>query len=98
MAWTLDKSHADFRRWDILNEREQRNWDSFQNAIRNKGAHPRTAAEQLGTVGGRANADYKCLGGDQYQIRLSKDHRATFRVMPAGQGGTVFVLQVGGHT
>jgi hypothetical protein len=99
VAWTIDKSRANFKRWDILDESERQIWDMFQNIIRSTGKHPRTAAEQIGSVGGAANAGYKRINnGDQYQIRLSNDHRATFRVVPAGSGGTVIVLQVGGHT
>ena len=71
MAWTLDKSSADFRRWNILTAHEMQIWDAFQNEIRSQGVHPHTAAEDLGKVGGKQNAGYESLTGIQYQIRLS---------------------------
>ncbi|MBX3276287.1 MAG: hypothetical protein KF729_38900 [Sandaracinaceae bacterium] len=89
MTWSLDKSSADWSRWHRLTPTEQRKWDSFQNAV-SRGSDPQSAASLLGA------ADYKCLAGDQYQIRLSQKNRATFRVDRGTQ--TVTVLQVGGHT
>lgn len=95
MPWTLDKTHASFSNWFTMNQSERDNWDTFQNAV-NQGLHPASAAARVGTVAHKANADYKCLTGDQYQIRLSYNNRATFRVIESTQ--TVVVLQVGGHT
>ena len=87
--WTLDKTGADWSRWSQLTPSEQRKWDIFQNAV-SRGRDPRSAASSLGAV------DYKCLAGDQFQIRLSQHNRATFRV--DGAAHVVRVLQVGGHT
>src|SRR5918911_570886 len=98
MPWNLDKAGADWSTWNILTQSERGNWDTFQNAIAHEHLHPAAAADRVGTVAHKPRADYKCLRGDQYQIRLSYSHRATFRVIEAGTGGTVKVLQVGGHT
>ena len=89
MPWTVDKSNADFSMWDDLTQAEQNHWDEFQNAIANEGMHPKDAASTW-------DSNYKCLQGDQYQIRLSRGSRATFQVDTDGQ--IVTVLQVGGHT
>lgn len=96
MAWTIDKSHVDWSRWDSLPADAKQNWDTFQNAIYHDGLHPAEAAARVGVVAHRARADYKCLYGDQYQIRLSYSDRATFRVDESTF--SVTVLQVGGHT
>lgn len=101
MAWTLDKEGADFTKWKTLNKTEQTNWDTFQNAVANDHVHPAEAAARVGKVAHKDRADYKCLSGDQYQIRLSGSSRATFRVIQSAKdktSGTVKVLQVGGHT
>ena len=101
MPWTLDKNGANFKNWERLNDTEKGNWDTFQNAVANEGVHPAEAASRLGTVAHKARADYKCLAGDQFQIRLSGSHRATFRVMENARdktSGVVQVLEVGGHT
>lgn len=96
MVWTLDKSHVSWHRWDALPADAKRNWDTFQDAIHNDGLHPSQAAERVGLVAHRQRADYKCLIGDQFQIRLSYSERATFRVDESTH--TVTVLEVGGHT
>jgi hypothetical protein len=86
--WRLDKTRARFSR--DLTFAEQQTFDTFQNAIQHHGMHPKDAAKQAG------DTNYKCLAGDQYQIRLSQGNRATFRVHTTGK--TVEILQVGGHT
>lgn len=96
MPWTLDKTHAQFSNWSSLSEEEKGNWDKFQNWIHHSGLHPAEAASRVGTVAHRARMDYKNLFGDQYQIRLSYNNRATFRVLEGAQ--VCQVLQVGGHT
>jgi hypothetical protein len=88
MPWTLDKSRARFV--SDLNRTEQGLFDRFQNAIANEGLHPKTAADQAG------DTDYKNLQGDQFQIRLSGDKRATFTVDKNAEVCTI--LEVGGHT
>lgn len=88
MPWTLDKSRANFV--SDLNATEQGVFDRFQNAIANDGLHPKLAAEQAG------NTDYKNLQGDQFQIRLSGQKRATFLVDKTTEVCTI--LDVGGHT
>ncbi len=101
MPWNLDKSRGVFKKWDILVATEMAIWDKFQNAIAHEHIHPALAAERLGTIAHKPRADYKQLRGDQYQIRLSGNHRATFRVIEAPRdktSGTVQVLEVGGHT
>ena len=87
MAWTLDKSRADYR---DLQKAEQEKFDVFQDAIHNEGLHPREAAQRAGET------KYEQLQGDQYQIRLGGKNRATFRV--DNQNEVVTILQVGGHT
>jgi hypothetical protein len=89
MAWTLDKSQADWSNWGLLTSSSQRKWDDFQNMV-SRGTDPQDAARTIG------DSDYKCLSGSQYQIRLSQKNRATFLVDRNTQ--TVTVLQVGGHT
>lgn len=88
--WTLDKSGADFGRWYDMTGAARDKWDEFQDAV-HRGADPADAAFGHGW-------DYKCLNPatNQFQIRLSKKHRATFTVDRARQ--VVTVLQVGGHT
>jgi mRNA-degrading endonuclease RelE of RelBE toxin-antitoxin system len=88
MPWTIDKSKADYK---VLTNAEQNKFDAFQNAIQNNQMSPKDAAESTGP-----GADYKCLQGDQYQIRLSQGNRATFTV--DNDARTVTILQVGGHT
>jgi Mannan-binding protein len=83
--YSLVKTGAKFKQ---LTPSEQARFDTFQNAIANRGLNPRDAARELGS------ADYKRLSGNQYQIRLSQGNRVTFLV----EGYTVKILQVGGHT
>ncbi|GEM_PF-2063546 len=89
VRWTLDKKGASFKQ---LTPAEQRNFDTFQNAIANEGLSPKDAASRIG------GANYKKLQGtkDQYEIRLSKGTRATFRV--DDNNHVVKILEVGGHT
>lgn len=87
MPWTVDKSSAEF---GVLTNSEQYKFDQFQNAIEHNNKHPKEAAKEAG------DTDYKCLTGNQYQIRLSQGTRATFLVEDMIQ--RVKVLQVGGHT
>lgn len=88
MAWRLNKRNARFIK--SLTPSEQAKFDAFQNAIHNRGLHPKDAAKEAG------DSDYKNLIGDQYQIRLSQGSRVTFRVSTTNN--TVSILQVGGHT
>ena len=88
MPWTLDKSRAKFI--SDLTKSEQDVFDRFQDAIANEGIHPKQAADQAG------DTNYKNLQGDQFQIRLSGDKRATFLVDKDAEVCTI--LQVGGHT
>ena len=70
-----------------LTQTEQDHLNEFMNRIRNEGISPKDAASGW-------DSQYKNLQGDQYQIRLSRNNRATFTVV----GDTVTMLQVGGHT
>jgi len=88
--WTLNKDRVNWSRWSSLTNTERQTWDDFKHEVAVNGSHPREAAKTI------RGANYKCLAGDQYQIRLSRSNRATFRVDSANQ--TVIVLQVGGHT
>ena len=85
--WSLDKSNAQFK---TLTRSEQARFDQFQNAIHHRGVNPKDAAREMG------GANYKNLAGDQFQIRLSKGNRVTFRVL--ANEFKVIILQVGGHT
>ena len=89
VRWTLDKAGATFKQ---LTPAEQRNFDTFQNAIAKEGLSPKDAASRIG------GANYKRLQGtkDQYEIRLSKGTRATFLVNDKNH--VVKILEVGGHT
>jgi hypothetical protein len=65
-------------------------WETFKSNV-NSGMHPREAAEATGDM------NYtKLRGADQYEVRLSGKHRATFQVDEANE--EVIVLEVGGHT
>jgi mRNA-degrading endonuclease RelE of RelBE toxin-antitoxin system len=88
-GWTVVKEKKNFKLWDTLTQSEQNKWDAFQDTVR-AGTHPKEAAREIG------DSDYKCLQGNQYQIRLSQHNRATFLVDDTTQ--TVTILQVGGHT
>jgi len=88
--WTLDKTRVNWSKWSSLTQTERSMWDAFKHEVAVNGQHPRDAAAVI------RGANYKRLAGDQYQIRLSRSNRATFRVDEASE--TVIVLQVGGHT
>ncbi|HEX2178616.1 MAG TPA: hypothetical protein VHL54_03710 [Actinomycetota bacterium] len=65
-------------------------WETFKAKV-NSGMHPRQAAEEAGDM------NYtKLRGADQYEVRLSGKHRATFQVDETNE--EVIVLEVGGHT
>jgi mRNA-degrading endonuclease RelE of RelBE toxin-antitoxin system len=85
--WKLDKKGAAFF---ILTNAEQAKFDVFQNAINNKGHHPKEAARIAG------DTDYKQLYGNRYQIRLSQSNRVFFTIN--AQNHIVKITQVGGHT
>lgn len=89
MPWRLDKRNARYHKGGLTSS-EQAKFDVFQNAIHNRGMHPKDAAKETG------DTDYKNLTGDQYQIRLSQGTRVTFRVRDSLN--LVEILQVGGHT
>ncbi|MEH1840034.1 MAG: mannan-binding lectin [Nostoc sp.] len=86
-GWDLDKKGAVFNH---LNDAEQRKFDTFQNAINNRGLSAKDAAHEIG------DSDYKKLQGNQYQIRLSRNNRVTFLV--EDDTHIVKILIVGGHT
>lgn len=86
MPWTLDKNGVTPS--VQLTPTEQDHLNEFMNRVR-AGDSPSVAASGWGS-------DYKCLQGDQYQIRLSRNNRATFTVNTNTE--VVTMLQVGGHT
>lgn len=85
MPYTLDKNDVTPSR--SLTNTEQDHLNEFMNRIRNEGISPKEAASGW-------DSKYTHLVGDQYEIRLSRENRATFLVV----GTTVTMLQVGGHT
>lgn len=85
MPYTLNKNGVTPSR--RLTNAEQDHLNEFMNRIRNEGISPKDACSGW-------DSQYKNLTGNQYQIRLSKNNRATFTVV----GTTVTMLQVGGHT
>ena len=86
MAWTLNKNGVTPS--VTLTKTEQDHLNEFMNKVR-ENKDPKTAASGW-------DSNYKCLQGDQYQIRLSQSNRATFTVDTTHQ--VVKMLAVGGHT
>ncbi|MCU0984291.1 MAG: hypothetical protein MUC89_05035 [Acetobacteraceae bacterium] len=99
--WTIvNGPRGAYDNWSLISDDGKKKWQMFQRLIQKEHIHPKAAAQRVGTVAHKAAMGYEHLEGtvDQHTIRLDGARRASFRVQETATGGTVTVLQVGGHS
>lgn len=98
MPWVVVNGPRAYKKISLVPPQGRKNWNLFIGHIVHDGMHPSEAAAEVGQVDREKNMGYKRLLKTQYQVRICSGERATFLVEPEGDGGTLTVMQVGGHT
>ncbi|PHM65506.1 hypothetical protein [Xenorhabdus sp. KJ12.1] len=96
MVWTVVDDEDALKNINAgFSETALMNYNSWVNNIRNKGLHPKKAAEEIG------DANYKRMKGtsknvQQFEIRLNGSDRVSFILDKKNQD--IYVTDIGGHS